>query len=66
MFYCRREVRRVDTLGDLVAHLEQGHPAYAFLPEQSLPALLEPREARVLASHRDLYSGRTVVLVANH
>lgn len=66
VFYCRREVQQVGSLDGLLAHLGQGHPAYAFLPEQSLPAVLEHRRVRVLASHVDLNNGRRVVLVANH
>jgi 4-amino-4-deoxy-L-arabinose transferase-like glycosyltransferase len=65
VFYCRREVVRVNTFEFLLLHLDQGHPAFAFLPEAALPQLERHRRVRVLARHKDLYLGRTVVLVAN-
>jgi 4-amino-4-deoxy-L-arabinose transferase-like glycosyltransferase len=66
VFYCRREVVRINEFAFLIAHLDQGHPAFAFLPEASLPQLQRSRRVRVLSRHKDLYLGRTVVLVANH
>jgi 4-amino-4-deoxy-L-arabinose transferase-like glycosyltransferase len=66
VFYCRREVVRINEFPLLLVHLDQGHPAFAFLPEAALPKLVRHRRVRVISRHKDLYLGRTVVLVANH
>ncbi|NBO92886.1 MAG: glycosyltransferase family 39 protein [Planctomycetia bacterium] len=65
VFYCRREVVRLNSVESLVHHLDQGNPAFAFLPESQLPQLEQRRPVSVLARHKDLYLGRTIVLVAN-
>jgi 4-amino-4-deoxy-L-arabinose transferase-like glycosyltransferase len=66
VFYCEREVKRLYHVGELQGFLQRPQVTYAFLPERSLPVLEQrTRSFQVLARHKDLYTGRTVLLITN-
>jgi 4-amino-4-deoxy-L-arabinose transferase-like glycosyltransferase len=66
VFYCEREVKRLYDVSELQGFLQRPQVTYAFLPERSLPVLEKrTRSFQVLARHKDLYTGRTVVLITN-
>jgi hypothetical protein len=67
VFYCGREVQRLDSQEEALQFLNRPLPVYLFLPAaawQQLKAKLpEPRD--VLARHYDLYRRCDVVVVSN-
>ena len=66
VFYCQREIQRVDHLEGLVSLLNLPQETYAFLPERRIAGLQQRTQAfDVLARHKDLYSGKTIVLIGN-
>lgn len=66
VFYSRREVTSLAEPLEVAAFLDQPLPAYAFLPTERLPEVQKfGVPLRVLATRRDLYRGKPVVLVTN-
>jgi 4-amino-4-deoxy-L-arabinose transferase-like glycosyltransferase len=67
VFYSRREIVRLSDPVGVCAFLGQPLPAYLFVPEQSWNALCRalPMRARVVGRHRDLYTGRVILVVTN-
>jgi 4-amino-4-deoxy-L-arabinose transferase-like glycosyltransferase len=67
VFYCRREVRQLESEWELFALLGGPLPAYAFLPERLWEELRGrmPPAWRPIARHHDLYDGCDVVLLSN-
>jgi 4-amino-4-deoxy-L-arabinose transferase-like glycosyltransferase len=67
VFYCRREVQRFASEGQAAVFLQRPLPSFLFVPEKVWEQMRQGTLAktRVLARHRDLYSGQTVVVVAN-
>jgi 4-amino-4-deoxy-L-arabinose transferase-like glycosyltransferase len=65
VFYCRREVRRLDSESAARQLLEGPLPAFLFVPAPVWEGLRGTTRARELARHRDLYDGRDIVLVSN-
>ncbi len=67
VFYCRREVYRLDDLWRVLEMLRGPLPAYVFLRAADWDALqFFTREPyRLVARHHDLYDGGDVVLVTN-
>ncbi len=69
VFYCRREVRRLDVVPEAVHFLSQPLPSYVFVSVERWPELepLLPPGSRVVGSFPDLYAkGQPVLVVANH
>jgi 4-amino-4-deoxy-L-arabinose transferase-like glycosyltransferase len=65
VFYCQREVRRLDTETSARQLLEGPLPAFLFVPAPVWEGLRAKTSAREVARHRDLYDGRDIVLVTN-
>ena len=66
VFYARREVTNLESPGAVAVFLDQPLPAYAFFPQEQLAQVRESGvPLRVLATRRDVYSGKPVVLVTN-
>jgi hypothetical protein len=68
VFYCRREVLSCANEEQATAFLQRPLPAFLFVPEhdwEQMRSRLLPTRMRVLARHRDLYGGQTVVVVSN-
>jgi 4-amino-4-deoxy-L-arabinose transferase-like glycosyltransferase len=67
VFYCRREITRLDDPWGLVKFLSGPLPAYAVLPAATWEGLRKvfPRPCREVTRQYDLYEGREVVLVTN-
>jgi 4-amino-4-deoxy-L-arabinose transferase-like glycosyltransferase len=67
VFYSRREIVRLPDPVGVLAFLGQPLPAYLFVPEQTWDALCRavPVRARVVGRHRDLYTGRVILVVTN-
>ncbi len=63
VFYSRREVERPNELHLVHTFLDQPLPAYLFVPESTWARL--GRGGRVVGRHRDLYTGRVILVVAN-
>jgi hypothetical protein len=67
VFYCRREVARLEEEKDALEFLRYPIPVYLFMPApvwQTLEAKVQSPH-QVLARHRDLYKGCDVVVVTN-
>jgi 4-amino-4-deoxy-L-arabinose transferase-like glycosyltransferase len=67
VFYCRREVARCKDEREVVGFLQRQLPSFLFVPEDDWAEMRTrvPLEVRVLARRRDLYGGRTIVVVTN-
>lgn len=68
VFYCRREVRRLDLPEQAVSFLSESLPAYVFVSESRWAELEAdlPEGSRVVARFPDLYGkGQRVMVVAN-
>jgi 4-amino-4-deoxy-L-arabinose transferase-like glycosyltransferase len=67
VFYCRREVRRLDNLFQMVDLLQGPLPAYVFLRAADWDAyrFFFHSSCRLVARHHDLYDGGDVVVVTN-
>lgn len=68
VFYCRREVRRLDEVADLAAYLHEALPVYVFMQESRWKEVEKkvPKGTTVIAAHPDLYvNGEPVVVVTN-
>src|SRR5206468_784672 len=67
VFYTRRQVERLEHPIEAITFLDQPLPAYLFVPEQTWIELGRTgnMKAHVVGGHRDLYTGRVVLLVAN-
>ncbi|MFO0879989.1 MAG: glycosyltransferase family 39 protein [Gemmataceae bacterium] len=68
VFYCRREVRRLEVPDQARQFLAEPLPTYLFVEEAKWKEIESqmPKGVRVLASHPDFYkNGRPVLLVAN-
>jgi 4-amino-4-deoxy-L-arabinose transferase-like glycosyltransferase len=67
VFYCRREVQRFEDEGHALAFLHGQLPSFLFVPEEVWIGMQRhlAMPMRVLARHRDLYSGRMIVVVTN-
>src|SRR5262249_36403106 len=67
VFYCRREVRRMEDEEQALEFLRYPLPVYLFLPAQAWADLevkvQEPH--RLLSRHQDLYRGCDIVVVTN-
>ena len=67
VFYCRREVRRLENEDQAIEFLQSALPVYLFLPApvwQELQARA-PQPHRLLARHWDFYRNCEVVVVVN-
>lgn len=64
VFYCRREVERINHPDRVLDLLESPVPAYLFLPESHWDLIRQqaPSRTRVLTRHRDLYTNQVIVL----
>ena len=66
VFYCRREVKKLDDKAQADAFLRGPHESYLFVPEtvwdEELRATMPP-EVRVIETRHDLYSNQRVLLV---
>jgi 4-amino-4-deoxy-L-arabinose transferase-like glycosyltransferase len=68
VFYCQRKVERPESEARVVDFLAGPLPAYLFVPAadwQQLEAQITGPH-RVLDRHLDLYTGKEIILVANH
>jgi 4-amino-4-deoxy-L-arabinose transferase-like glycosyltransferase len=67
VFYCRREVRHLENFFAMLGFLQEPLPAYVFLPAAEWDNFQKFFHSpyRLVARHRDLYSGGDVVLVTN-
>jgi len=67
VFYCRREVRKVDVPESALEFLRRPLPAYLFVsePQWRILEARVPTGTVVLARRPDLYSGRHILVVAN-
>lgn len=67
VFYCRREVQRIETEEKALEFLSAPIEVYLFLPESEWKQLeaKAPQAVRRVASHRDLYRRIEVVVVTN-
>jgi 4-amino-4-deoxy-L-arabinose transferase-like glycosyltransferase len=65
VFYCQREVARLDNESSAREMLEGPLPAFLFVPAAVWAELQTKTAGRELARHHDLYDGRDVVLVTN-
>jgi 4-amino-4-deoxy-L-arabinose transferase-like glycosyltransferase len=65
VFYCRREVSRLDNEAAVRALLEGPLPAFLFVPAAVWDELRTKTVGREVARHHDLYDGREIVLVTN-
>jgi 4-amino-4-deoxy-L-arabinose transferase-like glycosyltransferase len=68
VFYCRREMLRWVNEEQATAFLQRPLPSFLFVPEivwKQMEPRLSATKPRVLARHRDLYSGQTIVVVSN-
>jgi hypothetical protein len=67
VFYCRREVQRLDSEEELQEFLDLPYPVYVFLPARVWQKLKPQLQAscRLLAQHHDLYRQCEVVVVTN-
>ncbi len=67
VFYGRREVHRLEKPAQVEEFLNWPMPNYLFIPEQTWQEVQRTTTARgrVLARHRDLESGRLILLVVN-
>jgi 4-amino-4-deoxy-L-arabinose transferase-like glycosyltransferase len=68
VFYCRREVQRLDSEEKTLEFLRSPLPVYLFLPAMSWKTLQSkvPAPYYLLARHYDLYRHCEVVVVSNH
>ena len=67
VFYSRRQVERLEQAGQALGFLDQPLPAYLFVPEPTWADLSRttPMRTRVVGRHRDLYTGRVILVVSN-
>jgi 4-amino-4-deoxy-L-arabinose transferase-like glycosyltransferase len=67
VFYCGREVARLDNVWRLLELLQGPLPAYIALPAPAWEEICKalPGTYRVVIRHYDLYAGKDVVLVSN-
>ncbi|MFQ3591992.1 MAG: glycosyltransferase family 39 protein [Gemmataceae bacterium] len=66
VFYCQREIKRVEQVNELLGYMNLPQETYVFLPERLLPVLEKRTKAfDVLARHKDFYTGRMIVVVRN-
>jgi 4-amino-4-deoxy-L-arabinose transferase-like glycosyltransferase len=67
VFYCHREVARLEKERQAIDFLRSPLPAYLILPEPRWESLRPhlPESCRLLGRRRDLYKGYDVVLVSN-
>jgi 4-amino-4-deoxy-L-arabinose transferase-like glycosyltransferase len=65
VFYCQREVARLDNEDAARQLLQQPIPAYLFVPATVWREMSAKTNGRELARHHDLYDGRDIVLVTN-
>jgi hypothetical protein len=67
VFYCRRQVVRLETEADALEFLSYPLEVYLFVPERlwDLVASHAPSSCRVLGQHECLYQGQSVVVVTN-
>jgi 4-amino-4-deoxy-L-arabinose transferase-like glycosyltransferase len=67
VFYCRREVQRLDSEKELQEFLDLPYPVFVFLPARVWQGLQPQLQAscRLLAQHHDLYRRCEVVAVTN-
>jgi 4-amino-4-deoxy-L-arabinose transferase-like glycosyltransferase len=65
VFYCQREVSRLDNEGAARQLLEGPLPAFLFVPANVWDDLRSRTTGRVVARHHDLYDGKEIVLVTN-
>lgn len=67
VFYCQREVQRIEDEALAAQFLDSALPVYLFVPEAawaSLQTRVEPN-CRVLGRQRDLYRGYDVLVISN-
>jgi 4-amino-4-deoxy-L-arabinose transferase-like glycosyltransferase len=65
VFYCRRQVTRLDNEYSARTLLEGPLPAYIFVPASVWADLCSKTSAREVARHYDLYDGRDIVVITN-
>jgi hypothetical protein len=67
VFYCGRQVERVEGEAMAIQFLRGPLPSYLFVPAEQWRTLrgMVDVPAREVARHRDLYAGREIVLVSN-
>ena len=67
VFYCQRQVLRLQEERQALELLEGPLPAYVFVPADVWAAMEEKTEGRyrVVARHHDLYGWKDVVVVSN-
>jgi hypothetical protein len=65
VFYCRRQVTRLDSEYSARTLLEGPLPAYVFVPASVWVDLCRKTSAREVARHYDLYDGRDIVVITN-
>ena len=67
VFYCRREVKVLESEPQLVAFLRLPLECYVVLPAERWEEMRSrlPETTQELARHYDLYDGKEIVLIAN-
>jgi hypothetical protein len=67
-FYCKRDIKHLRTNADMALMLDHPLPVYLFMPAETWNRLEKSAGATLkrVASHRDLYKNRDLVVVTNH
>jgi hypothetical protein len=67
VFYCQREVHCLENAASILQFLYTPLPVYVFVSEEMWEQLraAAPASYRLVARHRDLYTGREILLLTN-